>query len=974
MQDVDSSLRRLLCLLRREEEPSEASLRRARRLLRPTTRDVQRGELLPAVRSRLRSHLMTATNGSGDGKSSAPEKVKAFEKEVDLLRRRHVKHWPSFLTFLESLVSSLPSWRGTDLGEEDVSFSIPSVVSDQQEKSVKPHNQPSGFFHKEVSSSSAPIPAPPSSFQSESLLPYGPPPILSDESIQSINNELVWVSRDTELLLIRDLLLIFQGINSPHIKLDGKTQTYIIHPEIAIPSPVRDIVLCMCEVGWLFIKVKTYIDRVEDCQGRGGLIAQAFAFSLQNALNDYYRLLAVLEQELSRSSIPELEKSKEGTNGLTLLRLRAWMQEPLDRMSLMARITDCAVPLAGGGLISRIHGHSFHGDDNFRNFVITMLKSVSVPLYHMITRWVLHGEIVDPQGEFFVSKNNHPDGSRGYRSASKSQHSVSADFLWHHYYKLNMPMLPTFISAKLAHKILVVGKSINFMKACLQHGGRDEKSRGEDKRTKPKPPSKFTPMKMPDPFADEDDIDVNETASDKEEEKKADSETPEPEDSSVNKGALVTGSGHQEDKSHREGSDKEDTDEDYIDSTILLSEDFEESLRSACHSYGDESALSSQVHAIAGIIESRLLNMVLKKFNLFTHLAALKKFMLLGQGDFVTCLMDTVGGELKRRANQLFRHNLTGLLDGALRSCNAQYEPAYVLDRLGVRLLEPSPGDSGWEVFSLDYAIDPPLAAVIHSEAISKYRIAFHMLWRLKRVEWSLSGAWRNLFTYHHTRGHFFLTKLKPIMHRCAVERGKMTHFINSLNNFLMFEVVETAWVSLVSGVEQATCLDDIIRCHDAYLEDIQQRALLSEEFEGLNMQIQLVLQAILRFCNLEETMVGDALSSAARKRHDGQVGWCPPAHSEEVREAGSQVVGSGTVDGVPGYIIARLEEAAQDYEKQFDKMIHFLQQQGEKCGHLMRFLTFRLDLDSGQGPSKALGWISEGSEESKSSRSPYRA
>jgi gamma-tubulin complex component 3 len=100
-----------------------------------------------------------------------------------------------------------------------------------------------------------------------------------------------------------------------------------------------------------------------------------------------------------------------------------------------------------------------------------------------------------------------------------------------------------------------------------------------------------------------------------------------------------------------------------------------------------------------------------------------------------------------RRANQLFRHNLTGLLDGALRSCNAQFEPPYVLERLGVRLLEPSPGDSGWEVFSLDYAIDPPLAAVIHAEAISKYRIAFHMLWRLKRVEWALSGANYSVFT-----------------------------------------------------------------------------------------------------------------------------------------------------------------------------------------------------------------------------------
>ena len=37
-----------------------------------------------------------------------------------------------------------------------------------------------------------------------------------------------------------------------------------------------------------------------------------------------------------------------------------------------------------------------------------------------------------------------------------------------------------------------------------------------------------------------------------------------------------------------------------------------------------------------------------------------------------------------------YRHNLTGVLEGALRSSNAQFEPSFVLDRIGVRLLEVS--------------------------------------------------------------------------------------------------------------------------------------------------------------------------------------------------------------------------------------------------------------------------------------------
>ena len=160
-------------------------------------------------------------------------------------------------------------------------------------------------------------------------------------------------------------------------------------------------------------------------------------------------------------------------------------------------------------------------------------------------------------------------------------------------------------------------------------------------------------------------------------------------------------------------------------------------------------SLSCTFHAI----DTRLLRLMERKFYLSTHLLALKKFMLLGQGDFVTCLMDSVGPELKKRATQLYRHNLTGTLEGALRASNAQFEPSYVLDRVGVRLLEASPGDSGWEVFSLDYAVDSPLNAVVHAEAMARYRIAFHMLWRLKRVEWYVQS-----YYYYYIPTHFLLT------------------------------------------------------------------------------------------------------------------------------------------------------------------------------------------------------------------------
>lgn len=52
--------------------------------------------------------------------------------------------------------------------------------------------------------------------------------------------------------------------------------------------------------------------------------------------------------------------------------------------------------------------------------------------------------------------------------------------LWHTLYRISKDNLPSFISTKLAHQILVVGKSINFMKACYQYS---EKAAQQSDRT-----------------------------------------------------------------------------------------------------------------------------------------------------------------------------------------------------------------------------------------------------------------------------------------------------------------------------------------------------------------------------------------------------------------------------------------------------------------------------------------------------------
>ena len=64
-----------------------------------------------------------------------------------------------------------------------------------------------------------------------------------------------------------------------------------------------------------------------------------------------------------------------------------------------------------------------------------------------------------------------------------------------------------------------------------------------------------------------------------------------------------------------------------------------------------------------------------------------------------------------------------------------------------------------------------------------------------------------------------------------------MTHLVNNLSNYMMFEVVEAAWPRLEEQLAASICLDEVIAAHDKYLADIEDRALLSAKHEAINMQ-----------------------------------------------------------------------------------------------------------------------------------------
>jgi len=293
------------------------------------------------------------------------------------------------------------------------------------------------------------------------------------------------------------------------------------------------------------------------------------------------------------------------------------------------------------------------------------------------------------------------------------------------------------------------------------------------------------------------------------------------------------------------------------------------------------STLHDAVMKSSARIHSHILHSLEVQHHMMHHLRALKHFLFLGQGDFVSSFVESLDSEFRGRTSiaGIYSHTLSAVLEGSLRKTNARFLPDFVLGNLRAQLMMvPGKDDSDrywmgppprkakeeemipwkensgasssiqdpWDFIYLDYKINNPLDAIVHESAMETYHRVFLFLFRLKRVEWMLNNSWRQSTALNHA----ILIETKAggadapaisdaaerssfLLRRISSTRQTMLHFISNLQNYLMFEVLEGGWEALVHSVKRARTLDDIVRAHDFYLSEIVDKALLRNDDGG---------------------------------------------------------------------------------------------------------------------------------------------
>ncbi|XP_038049883.1 gamma-tubulin complex component 3 homolog [Patiria miniata] len=564
-----------------------------------------------------------------------------------------------------------------------------------------------------------------------------------------------------EASLVRDLIYVFQGVDGQYIRYHPAEDAFCIDHQAGVSKPTRDLVHKLAELGWLFLRVRKYVDsRSQDSVM--GIVGQSFCAALQQELTEYYRLLAVLEaQQQQQEQDPGVV---DPSTDLTLIRLKVWTYDPIHRMKYLAILVDGCKDKKGGALASAVHSYTLHGDPSVKCVMKHILKLVAFPIKTMLDRWIEDGNLDDKFHEYFVA----------------SDPLVKEDRLWHDKYSLRKSMIPSFITMQQARKILLIGKSINFLHQVC-HDNSPIKVKGDsDLETKNK----------------------------------------------------------------------------YQDTEMLLEQDLDGSFQQVIDSaYRDTS--------------KRLLHVLYTDYKFLDHLKAMRRYLLLGQGDFIQHLMDLLESDLSKPANQLYLHNLTGMLETAVRATNAQYDDVDILNRVDVRLLELSPGDTGWDVFSLDYHVDGPISTVFTPQCKILYLRVFNFLWRAKRMEYVLAQVWRDKMG--STRKLESIAELAPILHQCHILTAEMVHFVNQMQYYINFEVMACSWDELWKKVTEAEDMDHIIAAHEVFLDAIIKGSLLNEESQPLLTQLRTIFDLIIQYQGVQESLYSDSCEELRLREADKQ-------------------------------------------------------------------------------------------------------
>ena len=662
----------------------------------------------------------------------------------------------------------------------------------------------------------------------------------------------------TEKDIVTDLLYVLVGIDGKYIKYNENKDSYILLEGIPWEENLYDVVYSISEVGWLYYKINKYITNYKESNIKSSYI-QSLLFAIQKEIDEYYKLISLFKKinnnDLSGNinHLPlnnSLEEIKKYQKQLNLKNLFMGIITYKEKLKWILTCCEAVYSLKGSSVLSQIYSYvNYLGNKKELN---NILNEVVKPFICFILNWIKYGEIQDPYNEFFVN----------------IVEDIKDDQIWKEKYKLIWNRIPNFMKREPILKIFEVGKCIHFirnfckekyslsnLKKVIQHiilkYSKDNKNEDNNKS--------------------ENDIINNKLDDNNNNIIKSDEDSSTIEENSINQESnnsyctlkLISefDYGIEKDKIIYEIESYKSL-LNFISFIFSKSQNIEHNQIILNISFLEE--IIQNIDIIYKLVNKELLRIFFQKFKLIENLESLNKYFLLGQGDMIQYLMESLYDELKKPGNTIYKYVLQSVLESSINSTNARYNDKECLNKLNIKLLNPRPGDIGWDIFCLEYNISLPLSVIINNKNLLDYQKMFIFLLKIKRIEYSQEHQeWRKIMSYSHNimkeKYDYFRNNIRTSLKF----NQQIIHFIISLHNYLTLEVLETQYKKLLKKLKLVNNLDELILAHNEFINNIKQKCFLdNNNNDNLTVykKIISIFEIILRFRTAHDVLIATLL------------------------------------------------------------------------------------------------------------------
>lgn len=260
-----------------------------------------------------------------------------------------------------------------------------------------------------------------------------------------------------------------------------------------------------------------------------------------------------------------------------------------------------------------------------------------------------------------------------------------------------------------------------------------------------------------------------------------------------------------------------------------------------------ERAYVEQIEKAFNYASKVLLDFLMEEKELVAHLRSIKRYFLMDQGDFFVHFMDLTEEELRKPVEDITPTRLEALLELALRMSTANTDPFkddlkidlmphdLITQLLRVLAIETKqekamthadPTEltlSGLEAFSFDYIVKWPLSLIINRKALTRYQMLFRHMFYCKHVERQLCSVWIS----NKTAKQYALHSAKWFAGAFTL-RQRMLNFVQNIQYYMMFEVMEPTWHILEKNLKSASNIDDVLGHHTSFLDNCLKDCMLT--------------------------------------------------------------------------------------------------------------------------------------------------